>query len=295
MTTATLLRGFRVRSAEIAGVRTRYWVGGSGPPLLLVHGLGGAAVNFTLLAPLLARSRRVLVPDLPGHGGTEPLPSLESLADLGAHALAVAEHEEMLPADVVGYSLGGLVALRATLARPEAVSSLALVASAGIVSTTRRAEIWLAAARALRPGRVVALARSSVSRHRRLRALVFRYWGADDPGALPEEAVEGFLVAQREHRDTASVGRALLRDEPRPDLERVGCRTVVVWGARDRLVPLEDGFEFARRLRCPIRVLPAAGHLVVGESPVELSVLLDEFLGAGGREEASLGYARFGV
>jgi pimeloyl-ACP methyl ester carboxylesterase len=295
MATATLLRGFRVRTEEIAGVRTRYWVGGDGPPLLLVHGLGGAAVNFTLLAPLLARSHRVLVPDLPGHGGTEPLPSLESLADLGAHALAVAEHEDMLPADVVGYSLGGVVALRATLDRPEEVASLALVASAGIVSTTRRAEIWLAAARTLRPGRIIALAGTSVSRRRRLRRIVFAYWGADDPGALPEEAVQGFLVAQREHSDTTSVGRVLLRDEPRPDLEGIRCPTLVVWGARDRLVPLEDGFEFARRLRCPLRVLPGAGHLVVGECPAELAALLEEFLAGRGGEEAPLGYARFGV
>jgi pimeloyl-ACP methyl ester carboxylesterase len=262
---------------------------------VLVHGLGGAAVNFTLLAPLLARSHRVLVPDLPGHGGTEPLPSLETLADLGTHALAVADHEDMLPADVVGYSLGGVVALRATLERPEAVSSLALVASAGIVSTKRRAVIWLAAARVLRPGKIVALARPAVARRPRLRRLVFSYWGAADPATLAPEAVEGFLVAQHEHSDTASVGRALLADEPRPDLEGIRCRTLVVWGARDRLVPLEDGFEFARRLRCPIRVLPAAGHLVVGECPAELAALLEEFLGTGRREEASLGYARFGV
>ena len=70
VTSATLLRGFERKVEEVAGLRTRYWVGGAGPPLVLVHGLGGAAWNFTDLAPLLARRRRVLVPDLPGHGGT---------------------------------------------------------------------------------------------------------------------------------------------------------------------------------------------------------------------------------
>ena len=59
--------------------------------------------------------------------------------------------------------------------------------------------------------------------------------------------------------------RALLGDDPRPDLDRVRCRTLLVWGARDRLVPLSDGFEYARRLRAPIRTLPDSGHLVVGE------------------------------
>ena len=78
--------------------------------------------------------------------------------------------------------------------------------------------------------------------------------------------------------DAHSAGRALLRDDPRPDLDRVRCPVLLLWGARDRLVPLEDGFEYARRLRAPIRTLPAAGHLVVGERPEEVAQLVEEFL-----------------
>jgi len=57
---------------------------------------------------------------------------------------------------------------------------------------------------------------------------------------------------------------------------------LVVWGARDRLVPLEVGFEYARRLQAPLRVLPAAGHLVIGEYPVECARLVETFLAASG-------------
>ena len=53
---AMLLPGFRPHFAEIEGVRTRYFLAGEGPPLTIIHGLGGAAVNFTKLAPLLARN-----------------------------------------------------------------------------------------------------------------------------------------------------------------------------------------------------------------------------------------------
>jgi len=278
VTGATLLRGFDVHAREIRGLRTRYWAGGDGPPLVLVHGLGGAAVNFTELAPLLARRHRVLVPDLPGHGGTEPLARLESLADLAGHVAAVAEFEGMRPAAVVGYSMGGLVALRLAVGGPDAVSALALVAPAGIVSTTRRAELWLAAVTAIRPARFVARFRSSIARRPNLRLPVFGYWGAEDPLALPPEAVLGFLAAQPEHEDVVSAARALRRDDPRPDLERIRCPTLLVWGARDRLIPLEDAFEFARRLGCPLRILPAAGHLVVGEFPRECAALLEDFL-----------------
>jgi len=67
-------------------------------------------------------------------------------------------------------------------------------------------------------------------------------------------------------------------DDPRQVLDRVRCPTLLVWGARDRLIPLEDGFEYARRLRAPIRVVPAAGHLVVGEQPEACAEILLEFL-----------------
>ncbi len=275
---ATLMRGFRPHVAEIAGIRTRYWVGGEGPPLILVHGLGGAAYNFTELGPLLARRRRVLIPDLPGHSGTEPLPSVEDLGDLAGHVVRVAEREGMLPAAMLGYSMGGVVALRLAVAWPEHASALALVAPAGIVSLTRRAEIWMTFVGVLRPARHAARFRRLIARRPLLRYPVFGYWGAKDPTALTPEGVLGLLEGPPSHTDVGAAGRALVKDDPRPDLDRVRCPTLLLWGARDRLVPLADGFEYARRLRCPIRTLPAAGHLVVGEQPAACAELLTAFL-----------------
>src|SRR5690242_21364438 len=97
----------------------RYFVGGEGPPLVLVHGLGGAASNWTELAPLLARSRRLLVPDLPGHGGSSALPGVSGLEPFADRVAAVAEREGMLPAPVVGHPLGGVAVLRLALRRPD--------------------------------------------------------------------------------------------------------------------------------------------------------------------------------
>lgn len=273
-----LLPGFTPHFAVIDGVRTRYFLGGDGPPLTLVHGLGGAAVNFTKLAPLLARRRRVLIPDLPGHGLSEPFEDVEGVSTYSRHVHRVAELEGMLPGAVLGYSMGGVVALRLVVEKPEDVTALALVAPAGIVSTTRRAEIWLAATAALRPAQVMTRFRGTFARRPRLRWLPFGLWGAADPTALDPEAVLGFLEGPSQHTDVGSAGRALLGDDPRPDLDRVRSPTLLVWGARDRLVPLRDGFEYARRLRAPIRVLPAAGHLVVSELAGPCAELLGDFL-----------------
>jgi pimeloyl-ACP methyl ester carboxylesterase len=275
---ATLLRGFEPRVADVGGVRTRYFVGGEGPPLVVVHGLGGAAVNFTLLAPLLARHHRVLIPDLPGHGRSEPLERADDLTAYADHVAAVAELEGMFPAPVVGYSMGGVIALRLAVSRPESVTGLALVAAAGIVSVSRRAEIWLAVTGALRPAQIMTRFRGTFARRPRLRWLPFGLWGAVDPPALAPEGVLGFLEGPSQHTDVGTAGRALLKDDPRPDLDRVRCPVILVWGSRDRLVPLVDGFEYARRLRAPIRALPAAGHLLVGEQPHACAEILEGFL-----------------
>jgi magnesium chelatase accessory protein len=275
---ATLLRGFEIRTGEIAGVRTRWYVAGDGEPLVIVHGLGGAAVNFSELGPLLAERRRVLIPDLPGHGGTAPLPEPRGLADYAAHVAAVAEAEGMLPAPVLGYSMGGVVALRLAVIRPDDVRALVLMSAAGIVSTTRRAEVWFALVGLIRPARLMCRFRGVFARASALRHLPFGVWGAVDPRSLSAEAVHGFLAPPREHTDVASAGKALLRDDPRSDLDRVGCPVLLVWGARDRLVPLEDGFEYARRLRAPIRVVPAAGHLVCGEAPEACAEIVSGYL-----------------
>jgi pimeloyl-ACP methyl ester carboxylesterase len=286
---ATLLPGFTPHFAEIEGVRTRYFLGGEGPPLTLVHGLGGAAVNFTKLAPILGRKRRVLIPDLPGHGHSAPFERVDGIATYSRHVYAVAERERMLPGAVLGYSMGGVVALRLAVEEPEEVTALALVAPAGIVSTTRRAEIWLGVTAVLRPAKVMTRFRDTFARRPRLRWLPFGLWGAADPEALDPDAVLGFLEGPSQHTDVGSAGRALLADDPRPDLDRLLCRTLLVWGARDRLVPLGDGFEYARRLRAPIRVLPAAGHLVVGELAEQCAALLESFLdGVGEVDELPL-------
>src|SRR5437660_7498037 len=125
------LPGLEERFAEIKGVRMRYFVGGEGPPLILVHGLGGAAANWTELVPLLVRRHRLLVPDLPGHGGSTALPAVAGLEPYADRVALVAEREGMLPAPVIGHSLGGMVVLRMARRQPCVGAGSVRAASAG--------------------------------------------------------------------------------------------------------------------------------------------------------------------
>jgi pimeloyl-ACP methyl ester carboxylesterase len=261
------LRPFEERFADLKDVRLRYYVAGEGAPLVLVHGLGGAASNWVGVAPHLAERFRVLVPDLPGHAGSSPLPAAETLDPYAERVRELAEHEGMLPAALVGHSFGGLVALRFALRRPLDVRALVLAGSAGISTATRRVERLLTIAAFLRPSRLYSRHRERVAHSKVLRYLVFGYWGASDPGALTPAAVEGFLAGPRLHTDSASAARVLVKDDPRAELDLVRCSTLVLWGARDHQVPVGDAFEYARRLRAELRVVSDCGHLLIGERP----------------------------
>lgn len=266
MTDATiLLPGFEERHHEWRGARIRVFAAGEGPPLLLVHGFGGAAWNFDELAPLLP-GRRLLIPDLPGHGGSAPLPapSLAGFADMLGDLL---DAEGARQADVFGHSLGGVVALRLAARRPERVRRLILAAAAGISSATRMGELTLAFTGLVEPGRIAGRRAERIARSRRLRRIVFGTFEVSNPDALSERAVHGFLRGPTMHTDALGAGLALAADDPRRDLDRVRCPVLLLWGGRDRQVPIEDGYEYARRLRAPLRVIADCGHLLIGERP----------------------------
>jgi pimeloyl-ACP methyl ester carboxylesterase len=274
------LAGLEERFAEIKGVRMRYFVGGDGPPLVLVHGLGGAASNWIELIPLLSARHRLLVPDLPGHGGSTALPAVSGLEPFADRVALVAEREGMLPAPVVGHSLGGMLVLRLALRRPDDVQAVVLAGAAGLSIGNVWGRQLLSLFTAIRPGRLAGRHRSWVSRSPLLRRLVFGFVSVADPVGLTDTAVEGFLGAQLLHTDVDSAWQALRVDDPRQELEAVRCPVLVLWGAEDVQLPLDDAFEYTRRLRARLRVIPGCGHLLIGERPDACADAIESFLRA---------------
>jgi pimeloyl-ACP methyl ester carboxylesterase len=268
----------QARVVEVDGTRLHYLVGGEGPPLVLVHGLGGSASNWVELAPLLAQRFRLVVPDLAGHGRSAPARPPVMLDTFAEHLHALMLWEGMPSAAVVGHSFGGTVALQLAARRPAAVRAIVLAAPAGITSSTARFANLIAALVIARPGRLAAPFRRPVGAFTPLRYAAFWWWQVSDPAALSARAVEGFLEGPGLHQDVASAGRALIGHDPRHALDRVHSPALVLWGARDRLVPLADGFEYARRLRAPLRVIADCAHLLIGERPDACAAAIEEFL-----------------
>lgn len=131
--TAAASTPIRTGYAEANGVRYYYEIHGRGEPLLLLHGGLGSIDMFAPILPALAENRQVLAVDLHGHGRTALGERTISLPDMGDDLALVLEQLGYDQVDVIGYSLGGGVALRLAIQHPERVRRLVVV-SAGFAS-----------------------------------------------------------------------------------------------------------------------------------------------------------------
>jgi pimeloyl-ACP methyl ester carboxylesterase len=231
--------------------------------LVCLHGLGRGPSDWDAVRARLSAHGTVMAPVLPR----------DPAAALAAAGRAVAPGTVL-----VGHSMGGIVALRLAIRRPDLVRALVLAAAAGISTGSRAAEVFLTAVSLLKPGRRIALYRDRIATSPRLRSLAFDGFSTSDGAALSETATTGFLSGSRLYTDIASAGRALAREDVRLDLARLSCPALVLWGARDKQVPLDDAFEYARRLGAPLRTIADCGHLLIGERPEACADAVERFL-----------------
>jgi 4,5:9,10-diseco-3-hydroxy-5,9,17-trioxoandrosta-1(10),2-diene-4-oate hydrolase len=266
---------------------TRYLSAGTtGPPLVLLHGVGDNAFDWQWVMPALASTHRVYAPDLPGSGGSaKPLDTDydHSPAFFTRFVAAFLDALEIDRAVVVGNSLGGLVGLRLALAEPERVTALGLVSSAGLGREVTYALRSLAlpgygklsvAWGKRRPG----AAQRALGR----AALVFAR-PRDTPRKWIKEQyrlarLPGFLEAQLATL-RAQVGLKGQREVLVDRLAQLERPTMVVWGTRDRVIPYSHAKEaFSRLPEGYLELMPECGHLPQVEQPERFVSGLGRFL-----------------
>jgi pimeloyl-ACP methyl ester carboxylesterase len=115
--------------APVNGLDMYYEIHGSGEPLILLHGGVGAIEMFGEVLPLLAAGRQVIAVDLQAHGRTADIDRPLSFELMADDIAALIKHLGFKKADVMGYSLGGGVALQATIRHPDVVRKLVLVST----------------------------------------------------------------------------------------------------------------------------------------------------------------------
>jgi len=268
---ALVARGVESRVASVAGRPVHFYrlAGrGEGPPVVLVHGLGGNANGFARLLFGLARHfRLVFALDLPGNGFS-PLP--------GSGPLALGEHLEVLhafcrqevgqPCLVVGNSLGGALALTLAAEHPEDVCALGLLAPAGArVPEERFAEL---------------MRRLEVNTPREGLAFTRRLFHRAPVTALL------FSSQMPKLHNTPAVrairARATAETHLTPEqLARVEVPTLLLWGGSEKLLPEEMLAYYRRHLPASARieVVEGVGHVPQMERPREVVRRLAAFAG----------------
>ena len=113
--------------APVNGLNMYYEIHGSGEPLVLLHGGFGLTGMFHVVLPDLAKTRQVIAVDLQGHGRTADIDRPLSPEAMGDDVAALIQHLGFTQADVMGYSMGGAVALRTAIQHPEVVRKLVVV------------------------------------------------------------------------------------------------------------------------------------------------------------------------
>jgi pimeloyl-ACP methyl ester carboxylesterase len=237
-----------LKKKEIAGPRGQlvYFAGEQGPPMVLIHGVGNQAGSWVKVAGDLSLSRKLIVPDLAGHGESAPADGPLGLADAVAGLAAVLDAEKTGADTVlVGNSMGGWVALTYALQHPDRVARLVLVNSTGVAGTLEDF------------GKVSLLPKNREEALALVTALGLG--GAPPPaGFILEDLVEK-IAAGPTPRMVAGIKPEDYLDARLPGLK---VPVEVLWGSEDRLLlPSYRDKLMAALPRARLHELPGAGHV----------------------------------
>jgi pimeloyl-ACP methyl ester carboxylesterase len=284
---------FESRTVTIDGVTIHYFCGGSGSPLVLVHGLGSsAAVEFYYNLEPLAAHHRVLAIDLPGFGRSDK-PALDYTIELFVKAVSdLMASEGVERAAVMGVSMGGRVALGLALESPQLVERLLLVDALGVGAPRR----VLAYRILLTKGLGELTLRGTARALRQMNpATIRRFWGwyLQRPGRVDtiwsDERIanHGTLLSMPEYRAAylsalrSIAGMRQLRGgvgvEDR--LSELRMPTLLIWGRHDHIFPASHAEAAKHKLaNGRLAIFDDSGHTPQMEEPERFNRLVLDFL-----------------
>jgi pimeloyl-ACP methyl ester carboxylesterase len=276
--------GFDAWQVELHGHPVIYRTAGSGPPVVLIHGMVNSSHHWREVALRLADRYTVIAPDLIGHGDSA---TPRGDYSLGAHAAVIRDLLTAIDvggATIVGHSLGGGVAMQFFWQFPQLVERLVLVSSGGLgreVSPLLRSAALPGASVALRvvAGRrslaaldrvAAALDASGSARGVYVRAVVRALRPLERPGSREAflQTLRSVIDLQGQH--VSATDRLYLLG-PVP--------TLIVWGERDNTIPLQHGRSAHEAIpHSRFETLPRAAHFPHLEDPEGLADVLGDFV-----------------
>ncbi|HEY9415582.1 MAG TPA: alpha/beta hydrolase [Pseudonocardia sp.] len=273
-----------LRYRVVHGYRRAFRVCGSGPPLVLIHGIGDSSATWESLIPMLARDHLVIAPDLLGHGDSDKPRADYSVAGFANGVRDLLGVLGIRRATLIGHSLGGGVAMQFAYQFPERTERLVLVCSGGAgpdVSIALRALTLPGAQASLRLLRLPT-ARFQLGAAITLLRMFDTALGQDAPDlmravdALPDSTSRAaFIRALRAVVDW--------RGQVITMLDRcyltAGVPTMLVWGSRDAVVPVSHGYRAHSAMPgSRLEVFEGAGHFPFHTDPERFVATLRDFL-----------------
>ncbi len=271
------------------GVDTFFLECGSGPPVILLHGLG--ATNASMLTTLwsLSRRHRVIAPDLPGHGDSGKPITRYDAGFFARWLTAFMDELGLQRPDLVGNSLGGRIALEVAISAPEKIGAIGLLAAAPVVHRLRQLVPFVR----LLPPELAAM--PLPVGERQALAAVRSLFAAPDrmPAEWFEAAAAEFARVWR--MPGARIAffsslREIYLEEPHGEsgywkrLSRMDRPALMLWGERDPLVPLAHARAVSRALpHATSLILKDCGHVPQYELPELTNRLLTRFLNTASR------------
>jgi pimeloyl-ACP methyl ester carboxylesterase len=255
---------------------------GEGPPLIFIHGLSGCWQNWLENIPYFARDHRVIAMDLPGFGESEMPVEPISIKGYGSTMDELMTELGIDTAQIVGNSMGGFIGAELAIQFPARVERLVLVAAAGLsveyIRTQRKHGIRHQAENIVFFNLGWIASRShTVAARRRLRSALLLLVAAH-PGKLPP-ALTIEQVKGSGKPGFSDALEAMFHYPLRDRLEKIGCPTFIVWGDKDRLVPVRDAAVFEKLIPDARAVIyKDTGHVTMMERPARFNRDVHAFL-----------------
>ncbi len=230
---------------------TRVQQGGSGPPLLFLHGEANTS-EWAAVHDELAADFTVYAPVHPGFGGDDLPEWLYDIHDLTFHNAALIEALGLERPLVVGVSLGGWMALDLAVHRPDLTGALLAVGALGLRPEDPMPDLFMKQAP---------------------EALGYLAEGLDGSSVDP---LTGDIDAATDLWVELAAQARIMWERPydirlRRRLANVACPATVLWGASDRLLPPEHGHRLADLIGCELEVVPESGHMVTIDAPAAVA------------------------
>jgi pimeloyl-ACP methyl ester carboxylesterase len=290
---------FSLRTADLHGPVKYLDFGGKGPPMVLVHGLGGSSMNWLAVGGALARDHHIYALDLPGFGRSPPGEDPPTMRRYRRLVARFVDEVAGGPVVLVGNSMGGLISLSVAAKRPKLVSQLVLVSPAlpRPPGGTHDPRVFLTFVLYMVPGAgELYLRRRKATLTPEQESTEILKLCTVDIRRIPPEVLEAHHELARERRSMPwanetflAAARSLTRrilfpKKARKWMQSVRAPTLIIHGAKDRLVPLATSEE-ACRVRSDFRleVLEDVGHVPQMEAPDKFVAMVRAFTKATAR------------